>query len=288
MVVSGRKQGPLFFILPVVVVLAIFIVYPLISTVVMSVTDDGGHFVGTDNYASIMQSGRTIRATINTIYYVGFSVLFQLLLGTVAGIILNEKFRGQAVVRALTLIPWVIPGIVAAMGWAWMLNTDFGVINAALKSLGAISDSISWLTNPTTVLPALVAVNVWKMFPFVAIMVLAGLQSIPTSLYEAARVDGAGFWHEVRYITLPQLRPVLASVTLLLLISGVNSITIIYSMTAGGPADRSLITSIQIYDEAFQYFNFGEASALSILFFAVTTLFIALYIRNSTRREKLA
>ena len=279
-----RQQGPFLFILPVVVVVAIFIVYPLISTIIMSVTNDAGSFVGTANYDSILHSSRTTRATFNTIYYVGVSVLMQLVIGTAAGILLNEKFRFQSILRAITLLPWVVPGIVAAMAWAWMLNTDFGIINVLLKSLGLISGSVSWLTNPATVMPAQIAVNIWKMFPFVAIMVLAGLQSIPLSLYEAARVDGAGFWHEVFHITLPQLRPVLGAITLLLLISGVNSITIIYAMTQGGPADRSMITSLQIYDEAFQYFDFGEASALSIMFFAVTSLFIALYIHLRTRR----
>ena len=136
-------------------------------------------------------SPRTGRATLNTLFYVGFSVLFQLLLGTAAGILLNEPFRGQGVVRALMLIPWVIPGIVAAMAWAWMFHTDFGIINYALKSLGLIDEPIGWLTNPRTVLPALVAVNVWKMFPFVAVMVLAGLQAIPSSRSTRRRASTA-------------------------------------------------------------------------------------------------
>jgi len=274
------------FTLPAILLLTIFIVYPLLSTVQMSVTDAAGGFVGLENYVEITSSPRTWRATLNTLFYVGFSVLFQLLLGTAAGILLNEPFRGQGVVRALTLIPWVIPGIVAAMAWAWMFHTDFGIINYALKSLGLIDEPVGWLTNPRTVLPALVAVNVWKMFPFVAVMVLAGLQAIPVSLYEAARVDGANFWQEVRFITLPQLRPILVVITLLLLIAGVNSITIIYGTTRGGPADRSLIIAIQIFVESFEQFRFNRGSALSVLFFAVSTVFIVLYILISDRRRK--
>ena len=284
--ISGQRSPGFWFTLPAIVLLTIFIVYPLLSTVQMSVTDAGGSFVGLANYAEVIESPRTARATLNTIFYVGFSVVFQLLLGTAAGILLNEQFRGQGVVRALTLIPWVIPGIVAAMAWAWMFHTDFGIINYALRSLGIIADPIGWLTNPRTVLPALVAVNVWKMFPFVAVMVLAGLQAIPVSLYEAARVDGANFWQEVRFITLPQLKPILVVITLLLLIAGVNSITIIYGTTRGGPADRSLITSIQIFVESFEQFRFNRGSALSVLFFAVSTIFIVAYIWISDRREK--
>jgi len=284
--ISAQRSAGFWFTLPAIVLLTIFIVYPLLSTVQMSVTDAGGSFVGLENYSEIAAAPRTARATVNTIFYVGFSVVFQLILGTAAGILLNEPFRGQGVVRALTLIPWVIPGIVAAMAWAWMFHTDFGIINYALKSLGIIVEPIGWLTNPRTVLPALVAVNVWKMFPFVAIMVLAGLQAIPASLYEAARVDGANFWQEVRFITLPQLRPILIVITLLLLIAGVNSITIIYGTTRGGPADRSLITSIQIFVESFEQFRFNRGSALSVMFFAVSTIFIVAYIWISNRREK--
>jgi multiple sugar transport system permease protein len=280
----GRAQGFLF-ALPALLVLAIFIVYPMISTVLMSVTDANGTFTGLENYTSIATSSTTSRAFTNTIFYVGLSIIFQMVLGTGVGIVLNETFRGRALVRSLMLIPWVIPGIVAAMTWAWMFNTDFGIINYALKQLGIIAQPVGWLTNPSTVLPALTAVNIWKMFPFVAIMVLAGLQAIPVSLYEAARVDGANWWHEIRYITLPGLKTILSSITLLLLIAGVNSITIIYATTKGGPADRSLITSIQIYVEAFQHFDFNRSSALSVMFFLITTVFIVAYIRQSSRQQ---
>ena len=281
----ARGQGPAAFILPALILLAIFVAYPVVSTVWLSFTDDTGQFVGISNYTSVIESERTARAVRNTIYFVGVSIVAQLVLGTIAGIVLNEKFYGQAIARALTLVPWVVPGIVGAMTWAWMFHTDYGVINSILLNLGIISSPMRWLSDPTVVLPSLIAVNVWKMFPFVAIMVLAGLQAIPRSLYEAAQVDGANFWHEVWYITLPQLRPILASITLLLVIAGVNSITIIYSMTRGGPADRSLITSIQIFVEAFQYFNFHVASALSILFFLVSTAIIVVYIAVDSRKR---
>jgi multiple sugar transport system permease protein len=281
-----QLDKPLFFILPAVALLATFIVYPLISTIQLSFTDSSGAWIGAENYIQIVESERTARATLNTIYFVVASIIFQLILGTAAGILLNERFKGQAIVRTLTLIPWIIPGIVGAMTWAWMFHTDYGVINSILLSVGIVDEPVRWLTNPNVVLPALTVVNVWKMFPFVAIMVLAGLQAIPQSLYEAARVDGATFWEEVRYITLPQLRTILMSISLLLIIAGVNSITIIYAMTRGGPADRSLITSIQIFVEAFQYFNFNQASALSIMFFAISTVFIATHIWVDRRRAR--
>ena len=130
-----------------------------------------------------------------------------------------------------------------------------------------------------TVMPALIAVNVWKMFPFVALMVLAGLQAVPETLYEAARVDGANLWQEIRFVMLPQLRLVLASVTLILTIWGFNGITIIYTMTRGGPANRSLITPIQIFKQAFEFLRFSEAAALSVLLFAFLALLTLAYLR---------
>jgi multiple sugar transport system permease protein len=206
-------------------------------------------------------------------------------IGTAAGIALNQKFRGRGAARALILIPWIVPGIVAATTWAWMFHSEFGIVNYGLLEAGLVDGPVGWLTDPNLVMPALIAVNVWKMFPFVAVMVLAGLQAIPESLYEAARVDGATFVEEIRYITLPQLRPILASITLLLLIWGLNGITIIYAMTKGGPANRSLITPIQIYKQGFEFFRFGEAAALSVMFFCVVLVFVAAYIRTFGRRE---
>jgi multiple sugar transport system permease protein len=274
---SGR-QGP-WFVLPAILILAAFVVYPIAETIVLSLTDQSGAYVGLANYREVVESSTTTRAANNTLYYVLMSILFELILGIAAGILLNQRFRGRGAVRSTMLIPWVIPDIVAATAWAWMYHTDFGVINQLLQMTGLQHEPVGWLTQPNTVMPALVAVHVWKVFPFVAIMILAGLQSIPTSLYEAARVDGATFWHEVRHIMLPALRTTIAAITLLLLVNGFNSITIVYAMTRGGPANRSLLTSIQIFKEAFEYSRFNQASALSIMFFIVVSAAIVAYVR---------
>ena len=173
----------------------------------------------------------------------------------------------------------MVPGIVAATTWAWMFHTEFGIINYMLTGPGIIEKPIGWLTNKDTVMPVLIAINVWKLFPFVAIMVLAGLQSIPNDLYEAARVDGANFWDEVWYIMLPSVRPVIVAVTLLLVIWGLNAITIIYAITKGGPANKTLITPIQIFRTAFESVQFNQAAALSVMFFAVVIVIVFIYIR---------
>jgi multiple sugar transport system permease protein len=273
-----RNPG-LLFALPALLVLFMLIAYPVAYTGVLSVTDGDGAFVGFKNFAAVLKPRVTTQAFLNTIVWVLGSIVFQMILGIATAILLNQNFRGRGVLRAVTLIPWVVPSIVAATTWAWMFHTEFGIINYMLTGPGIIEKPIGWLTNKDTVLPVLIAINVWKLFPFVAIMVLAGLQSIPNDLYEAARVDGANFWDEVWHIMLPSVRPVIVAVTLLLVIWGLNAITIIYAITKGGPANKTLITPIQIFRTAFESVQFNQAAALSVMFFGVVIVIVFIYIR---------
>jgi multiple sugar transport system permease protein len=273
-----RQHHGVLFVLPAIIVLAILVAYPIVYTGILSVTDQTGEYVGLKNYAAMAKARVTTQAVKNTAYYVLGSIVLQIVLGTLTGILLNQEFRGRAFVRSLALIPWVVPGIVAATTWAWMFHTEFGIINYMLTSTGAVDAPVGWLTDRNTVMPAMIAINGWKLFPFVAVMVLAGLQTVPSELYESARVDGASFWDEVRHVMLPSIRPVLVAITLLLLIWGLNAITIIYTITRGGPANRTLITPIQIFRQAFELFQFNQAAALSVMFFAVAIVFVAIYI----------
>jgi multiple sugar transport system permease protein len=284
----GKQSTGLLFILPALLVLVTLIAYPVMYTGILSVTDMQGNFVGTSNFAKVLGARATPQAFWNTVYFVGGSIIFQVILGTAAAILLNQNFAGRAIVRSITVIPWVVPGIVAATTWAWMFHTEFGIINYMLTAPGVIDEPVGWLTNRNTVLPVLIAINVWKMFPFVTVMILAALQSISNDLYEAARVDGASFWEEVIYVMLPQIRPVIAAVTLLLVIWGLNSITIIYAITKGGPANLSLITPIQIFRMAFEAVQFNQAAALSVMFFLVTLVIVFLYIKVSQPGEAKA
>jgi multiple sugar transport system permease protein len=273
-----RPSVGLYFILPAILVLLALIAYPIVYTVILSAIDKHGHLTDR-NYLNVLRLPATKQAFLNLVYYVVVSIVFQLVLGTLVAILLNQKFPGRGLVRSITLIPWVVPGIVAATTWAWMFHTDFGIINYMLVEAHIVAKPVGWLTNSHTVLPTLTAINVWKGFPFVTVMVLAGLQAIPADLYEAAKMDGASFWEEQWHITLPQVRPVLVAVTLLLLIWGMNGITLIYAITRGGPANLSLITPIQIYQLAFENFQFNEAAALSVLLFIVAGIMVAIYLK---------
>jgi multiple sugar transport system permease protein len=274
----SRNTG-LLFALPALIVLFMLIAYPIAYTGLLSVTNNKGELVGLANFAAVLKPAVTRQAFFNTVYWVLGSIVFQVVLGVATAILLNQNFAGRGLLRSIALIPWVIPSIVAATTWAWMFHTEFGIINYMLTGPGLIEKPIGWLTNRDTVMPVMIAINVWKLFPFVAIMVLAGLQAIPNDLYEAARVDGASFWDEVWHIMLPQVRPVIVAVTLLLVIWGLNAITIIYAITRGGPANKTLITPIQIFRTAFESVQFNQAAALSVMFFGVVIVIVFIYIR---------
>jgi multiple sugar transport system permease protein len=268
------------FALPALIVLMMLIAYPVTYTGILSVTNQQEEFVGLQNFRDVLRPRVTTQALWNTLWWVFGSIFFQVIFGVAAAILLNQNFRGRAVVRSIALIPWVVPGIVAATTWAWMFHTEFGIINYMLTGAGVLEEPIGWLITGNTVLPAMIAINVWKLFPFVAIMVLAGLQSIPQELFEAAKVDGASYWEEVRHIMLPQIRPVVTAVTLLLVIWALNAITIIYAITSGGPANKTLITPIQIFRLAFESSAFNQSAALAVMFFGIVMLIVFIYIKS--------
>lgn len=268
------------FALPALIVLMMLIAYPVTYTGILSVTNQQEEFVGLQNFRDVLRPRVTTQALWNTLWWVFGSIFFQVIFGVAAAILLNQNFRGRAVVRSIALIPWVVPGIVAATTWAWMFHTEFGIINYMLTGAGVLEEPIGWLITGNTVLPAMIAINVWKLFPFVAIMVLAGLQSIPQELFEAAKVDGASYWEEIRHIMLPQIRPVVTAVTLLLVIWALNAMTIIYAITRGGPANKTLITPIQIFRLAFESSAFNQSAALAVMFFGIVMLIVFVYIKS--------
>jgi multiple sugar transport system permease protein len=281
-----KRRTGLLFVLPALVVLAVLLVFPVIYMGWLAATDAHGRLALSENLAAISAARTTRVAVWNTAVYVGASIVLQMIGGTAVGILLNQSFRGRGLVRSIVLLPWVVPGIVAATTWAWMLHTEFGIVNQVLLESGAIRNPVGFLVDPAIAMPSLIAVNVWKQFPFVAVMVLAGLQTIPQELYEAARVDGASFGAEVRHVMLPGLRDVLVGVSLLLTIWGLNGITLVYAMTRGGPANRTLILPIHIFRQAFEAFQFNQAAALSAAFFAGTLVLVWLYVRLSGAREE--
>jgi multiple sugar transport system permease protein len=281
----ARREAPgLLFVLPTVLVMLAVIGYPLLQTLRLSFSQvslgqTDMPFAGLANYQAVLSDRIFATAFRNTLVWTALSVILVLIIGTLAAMLVNEHIPGRGLIRSLLLVPWIVPGIVVAVVWKWLYNPDFGIITDALSRVGFTSAQTNWLANPSVALYAVIAVNVWKTFPFAMLMVLAGLQSAPEQLYEAARVDGANAWQRMLNVTLPHLRPVLLVLALLLTIWNMNTFTYIYVLTGGGPVRLTEVLGVYIYDTAFQGFHFGVASAAAMIVFVISGALTLVYVR---------
>ncbi|MCU0983888.1 MAG: sugar ABC transporter permease [Acetobacteraceae bacterium] len=241
-------------------------------------------WVGLSNYGRVLGEEAFWRAAGNGFVYAGLSIVLQVLLGLGFAMVLNEAFPGQRLVRGLAVLPYLLPTVVVALTFQWMTDGSFGIVTVLLAELGL--GPIPWFERPDTAMASVVLASVWLWTPFVTICVLAGLQGIPLSLYEAARVDGAGaiarFWH----ITLPQLRPVLTVVVLLRAIWMFNKFDIIWLLTKGGPLGATEHLPVLAYKRAFSQFDVGGGAAVATLSFLILTALVMLYFRLFPLEEK--
>ncbi|NUW44928.1 carbohydrate ABC transporter permease [Nonomuraea rhodomycinica] len=253
---SGRWTA-LAFLAPLVVYLLVFYAYPLYRNIELSVHDytprafvqGDPEFTGLDNYRAVLSDDAFLAALRNTAVFTLVSIALQYALGLALAVFFQRGFRLSAVLRAMFLVPWLLPLIVSASTWSWMLNSDNGIVNAFLRAFGI--GQINWLTSPGTALLSVTVANIWLGIPFNLVILYAGLQNIPASLYEAAGLDGANAWQRFWRITFPLLRPVSAITLLLGLIYTLKVVDIIWIMTRGGPADASATLAIWSYREAF-------------------------------------
>src|SRR6184192_2592562 len=274
-----------FYLLPVVVALGATVLVPILQAMHMSlfnyvlIKPQEYGFVGLGNYTRLL-GDETFWLTLgNSFYWVFGSVSLQFLGGFAAALLLHQTFRGRAVVRTLTLLPWIIPGVVVALIWEYLYQPNYGALNDLLARAGLMTDKVAWLSNPNLAMPAVIATNVWRGVPFFAIMLLAGLQAIPDELYEAARVDGARVIQRFRHITLPLLRPIIIVATATRIIWTFNYADLIFVMTSGGPANATQITSTYTLVTAYTNLDFGYAATLSVVLLVIMLVFTILYLR---------
>ncbi len=287
-----RHRHDYLYIAPAFAVMMLVIAYPIYDTIYLSLFNtppslalEDKIFVGLGNYERILGMESFHEATWNTVVWTVFSTLIAFLLGFGAALALNREFAGRGVLRGILLVPYVISAVAASYVWRWLYHSDFGVIGALSVSFGFSDRPLNILDNTETVMAALIVVNVWKEFPFVMIMMLAGLQTVPDPLLRAARVDGAGPWQAFLHVTVPHLRGVILVTVLLLLVANLNSFTIPYIMTGGGPAGASEIWITHIYQLAFGRIRFGLASAYSVILFLVMMALGYFYVRALTRGD---
>jgi ABC-type sugar transport system permease subunit len=237
----------------------------------------GRPFIGLDNYVEALGDERFREALVHTLAFTVASVTLELTLGCVLALAMNRAFRGRGLVRAAILVPWAIPTVVAALIWRFMFDGDSGIVNAALASLGV--DPPVWFVDRLAAWVPVVLGDVWKETPFVALLLLAGLQGIDASLYEAARIDGASAWRQFRHITLPLLKPALLVALIFRTRDAFRVFDLVYVMTGGGPGTATEPIALYTFTSLLQNLRFGYGSALSVLVFLVAFLLALGYIR---------
>ncbi|HAK61248.1 MAG TPA: ABC transporter permease [Nitrospiraceae bacterium] len=281
---TNRDSGQRF-VTPALLLLALVTVYPVLSVLYLSLHRkllifDISRFVGLENYLFLVRDDRFWNALGNTAYFTLFSVVLELVLGLSIAMLLHREFRFKGFVRAVVLIPWAIPTVVSAKMWEWMYNTDFGILNYLLGA------EVNWLGSPLWALNAAVFMDVWKTTPFVAILLMAGLQVIPRELSQAARIDGAGSWDVFRKVTLPLLKPVILVVLIFRTLDAFRVFDSVYVLTGGGPANTTETLSIYAYKVLFQTLQFGYGSTLSVVVFLCVGMISVVYIKLLSKGTK--
>src|SRR5262249_50457429 len=251
------------YLLPAVLCMLATVVVPIALAIKMSLYNDilykpqDYRFIGLGNYLRLVDDPVFWLSLWNSIVWVFGSVILQFIAGFAAALLLHQAFRARALVRTLTLLPWIIPGVVVGLIWEWLYQPNYGVINDLLIRAGWMQDRVAWLSSPDLAMGAVVFTNVWRGIPFFAIMLLAGLQAIPDELSEAAHVDGAGvvsrFWH----ITVPLLRPIIVVATATRIIWTFNYADLIFVMTGGGPANAPQVPPPYTLMQAYSVLAFG-------------------------------
>lgn len=239
----------------------------------------GRPFVGLANYAEVLADGRFWAALAHTLAFTVASVGLELGLGLILALALNRAYRGRGLVRAAVLIPWAIPTVVAALLWRFMFDSQAGIANAVAMKVGLMDEPFVWFISATAAWVPVVLADVWKMTPFVTLLLLAGLQNIDASLYEAARIDGASAWQQFRHVTLPLLKPAILVALIFRTLDAFRVFDLIYVLTGGGPGTSTEPIALYTFNSLLQNLRFGYGSALSVLVFLVTFALALVYIR---------
>ncbi|MFK0329969.1 carbohydrate ABC transporter permease [Rhizobium sp. NPDC090275] len=287
---ADRVRSAWMFLAPTLFILAVVAGWPLFRTIYFSFTNASltslgdAKFVGFDNYLTwiTLKSGRTVykglladpawwNAVWNTAKFTLLSVTIETALGLIVALVLNAQFVGRGIVRAAILIPWAIPTIVSAKMWAWMLNDQFGILNDLFMALGLISQKIAWTANPETAMIAVLIVDVWKTTPFMALLILAGLQMVPGDIYEAAKIDGINpikvFWR----LTLPLIRPAIMVAVIFRMLDAMRIFDLIYVLTPNNAQTKTM--SVMARENLFDFDKFAYgATASTVLFLLIATV----------------
>lgn len=283
---SDRQVG-LLFMLPFLVTAAAFMVWPVLEAVRLAfysynpLRPDDLRWVGLENFERILDDPLFWESFYQALVWTGWSILLQTVLGVGLALLLHLPLPGISVFRGLLLFPYIVPTVVIALNWRWIFNSEIGIVNHALLSLGVISENIAWLSTPGMAMLSAILLNVWKYTPFVVICVLARLQTIPTELYDAAKVDGAGPGRRFLDITLPMLKEVLVVVIVFRTIWTFNKFEEIYLLTRGGPGTSTFNLAVYAFEEGMANLRLGVAAATGVIMIAMLLVGTVIYVRVS-------
>jgi ABC-type sugar transport system permease subunit len=289
--IKTRFNSPLsgyILLLPATLVILLVQIYPFLYGVGMSFTDyhllrrGGPQFIGLGNFIDIFSKDKVFYDTIQFSFIYTFGiVIFSYLIGLFLAVLLNQQIAGRGLFRAIILVPWVISSMVMATNWLWLLNDRYGIINKVLMSIGLVEKPILFLVTKNMTRFTVTAIGVWKNLPFMTITLLAGLQQVPTDMYEAAKIDGANFLQTFFRITLPMIRNVTLIATTLLVIWSFNGFENIYLLTEGGPVNATMVIPVYSFQTAFLASRMGYASALSVILMVIMLIFTFFRLRFS-------
>ncbi|MGC2411712.1 MAG: sugar ABC transporter permease [Stellaceae bacterium] len=268
--------------------LAALVGYPLVYGVLLSLEDrqvaQPGHFVGLKNFITDFHDPIFWRVAVNTFVYTGLATLLKMVGGLGLALAMNQDFRMKNLVRALLLLPFIVPTVLSTVAWMWMLDPAFSVVNRLLIGLGMPRPGPSWLGNPTLAMFSIIMINTWRGLPFYGITLLAGLQTVPPELYEAATIDGAGSWHRFRFVTLPLMKPIILIVTLFSVIFTFADFQLVYVLTHGGPQNATNLFATYAFDIGMSAGQLGLGASIALMMLPALALLIValtLYMRRT-------
>lgn len=281
MIIDREQKIGWLLVIPALVILALVFIYPIARAFWLSLfTENLGTqlmpvFAGLTNYQRVLGDGRFWQSISNTAVFTIISVTLELLLGIGIALVLNSSFKGRGIIRTISIIPWALPTAIMGLAWAWIFNNEYGVANDLLQRLGLIDTGINWLGSPGLAMTALIIADIWKTTPFISLIILAGLQSIPRDLYEAHSIDGANRWQSFAQITLPLILPQILIALLFRFAQAFGIFDLVQVMTGGGPAGSTETISIYIYATVMRYLDFGYGSALIVVTFLLLVFAVA-------------
>ena len=285
----GSTVEPYIWILPSVILMAIFIIVPIgfVFRMAFSQVTKAGlikGFAGFDNFSKVLGSSKFTMVLKNTGVWTVLVVVLSTVLGFILALILNNQFKGRKVARAIVVFPWATTLVIQASAWKFIINTDYGALNTLLKTLGIIQTNVNWTPTPDAFFAWEIACGIFVTIPFVCFTALSGLQSIDSSLYEAAIVDGASYWQKLFHITLPLVKPSLTVATVLNIIYVFNSFPIVWTITKGDPASRTDTLVTYLYKLAFYNGKQGEAAAVSVIGFLILLVCASCYMVSTLKK----